>query len=158
MAAMAPRKDYLTFPAAISNTTAQSVRLDELPVSLAESGPSTTVAATGKPGQFVVIQVAVLCNDAAVFYKDGQFQRTGEPTEAALKVLAEKLGEVIPGVLHGEQHTSGFLKPEEACRRATLTVSSKWRRIATLEFNRDRKSMSVLVRPKLKQPVRSVRL
>ena len=33
-----------------------------------------------------VALTSVLCNDAALFYKEGAFQRTGEPTEAALKV------------------------------------------------------------------------
>ena len=28
----------------------------------------------------------ILCNDAAIFYEDGQFKHAGEPTEAALKV------------------------------------------------------------------------
>lgn len=55
----ASRKDYLTFVSAISNTSVQSIRLDSLPASLAETGPNTTVAARGKPGQFLVIQVAV---------------------------------------------------------------------------------------------------
>ena len=59
MTGAASRQDYLTFVSAISNTSLQSVRLDALPASLVESGPNTTVAASAKPGQFVVIQVAV---------------------------------------------------------------------------------------------------
>ena len=64
MVSAASRTDYLTFVSAISNTSTQSVRLDALPASLAASGPNTTVAASGKPGQFVVIQVAILALQA----------------------------------------------------------------------------------------------
>ena len=64
MLGSAPRKDYLTFPIAVTNATTQSLRLDALPISLAGKGPSTTVAATGKPGQYVVIQIAVFALDA----------------------------------------------------------------------------------------------
>jgi hypothetical protein len=57
----AARPDYLTFVSAISNTTEQSVRVSALPVALAESGPNTTVEVSDAvPGQFLVIQVAVL--------------------------------------------------------------------------------------------------
>jgi hypothetical protein len=59
MTGAAGRKDYLTFTSAISNTTLQSIRLDALPAALAASGPNTTVAASAKPGQFLVIQVGV---------------------------------------------------------------------------------------------------
>jgi len=76
------------------------------------------------------------------------FERVGEPTEAALCVLAEKLG--------GKAH---FLEGEHMDSRTGLHVNvppsilasanvNEWRsahpRRATLEFNRDRKSMSVL--------------
>ena len=40
--------------------------------------------------------VCTMCNDAEITFKDGQYTRVGEPTEAALKVLVEKLG--MPGV------------------------------------------------------------
>jgi magnesium-transporting ATPase (P-type) len=35
--------------------------------------------------------VCTLNNTANVLYKDGNFKRVGDPTECALKVLAEKL-------------------------------------------------------------------
>jgi P-type Ca2+ transporter type 2C len=61
------------------------------------------------------------------------YERTGEPTEAALCVLAEKLG--------GKANNSG-----KALLPSTLTSAhvDAWRmnnlRKATLEFNRDKKS------------------
>jgi Ca2+-transporting ATPase len=67
------------------------------------------------------------------------YERTGEPTEAALCVLAEKLG--------GQADHPGNGAPPSIL--ASVNVDS-WRtahpRLATLEFHRDRKSMSVLCR------------
>jgi Ca2+-transporting ATPase len=97
-----------------------------------------------------MIETAVLCNDASLFFKDGQFQRTGEPTEAAIKVLAEKLGKAVPEHRYGAC-SSEVTAPEDACRQTAQAVASKWERIATLDFNRDRKSMSVVVRPRDKK-------
>lgn len=88
-----------------------------------------------------VAAVSALCNDANIVgYNEPkaaskEFERIGEPTEAALCVLAEKLG----GKADTESSTSQTL--------ASANVNT-WRlehpRQATLEFNRDRKSMSVL--------------
>ena len=103
-----------------------------------------------------LIEVAVLCNDASLLLKEGEFQRTGEPTEAALLALAEKLGQVVPGAaLNSALSKAGELS-QEVCRRTAESLKSRLQRIATLDFNRDRKSMSVVVRPRGKQ-VRSGR-
>lgn len=64
------------------------------------------------------VAVCDLCNDAALTRKNGKYGKVGESTEAALKVLVEKIGR---------------------------SKSTTYRRIATLEFDRDRKSMSVVV-------------
>lgn len=90
-----------------------------------------------------IIQIGYLCNDAAIEYKDGKFVRIGEPTEAALKVLVEKLGSNI--------HSQGVVADQsiEIAQFADfygMSFSKNWERLAMLEFNRDRKSMSVLVR------------
>jgi Ca2+-transporting ATPase len=83
-----------------------------------------------------VAQICALCNDAEIKWdaEEELYKRIGEPTEAALKVLAEKIGgEGSPSSkeetasFYGKQYASGFTKE------------------ATLEFSRDRKSMSVLV-------------
>ena len=39
-----------------------------------------------------VSRVCVMCNESTIELKDGQFRCAGEPTEGALKVLAEKIG------------------------------------------------------------------
>lgn len=80
-------------------------------------------------------KVCTLCNDSRIEWdEEGKIKRIGEPTEAAMKVVAEKLG-VLGGSRNVEEITA---------------VSDHWtaqfKRLATLEFSRDRKSMSVLCR------------
>ena len=112
-----------------------------------------------------IARVSALCNDAKIVGRapeteeDGadagkkkkktkdadtekDYERVGEPTEAALCVLAEKLG--------GSSANSD--KPIESMLPSELAAANvdSWRasnpRSATLEFSRDRKSMSVLCR------------
>lgn len=88
-----------------------------------------------------VAAVSALCNDAKIVGHDAHdgekdFERIGEPTEAALCILAEKLG----GMSNPEQ-----ISPPSVLASANVNEwRSKFERTATLEFNRDRKSMSVL--------------
>ena len=82
-------------------------------------------------------RVCALCNQAVIRYndKEAKYERVGEPTEAALKVLVEKLG------------VASMPKPTEpalACSAANEHWSSLYPQQATLEFSRDRKSMSTL--------------
>ncbi|KAI1764749.1 calcium-transporting ATPase sarcoplasmic/endoplasmic reticulum type [Hypoxylon sp. FL1150] len=82
-------------------------------------------------------EVAALCNDARLTYdaRSGIFSNVGEPTEGALRVLAEKIGPCAP-----ENAT-----PEDSIHHASSWYESKFQRLATYEFSRDRKSMSVLI-------------
>ena len=81
--------------------------------------------------------VCVMCNDAEIVYKDGQYTRVGEPTEAALKVLIEKIG--IPDAPLPQT-------AEQCADYYSRLHASSWTKLATLEFSRMRKSMSVLCR------------
>ena len=79
--------------------------------------------------------VCALCNQAVIRYTEGKYERVGEPTEAALKVLVEKIGQ--PGVA----------KPTDmvkACTAANTAITDESPCNAVLEFSRDRKSMSTL--------------
>ena len=77
-------------------------------------------------------QIMALCNDSTVERNDkGKFKHVGAPTEAALTVLVEKL--------FGGQPAKGSVTPHSD---RLLAESHK---VATLEFTRDRKSMSVIV-------------
>ena len=81
-------------------------------------------------------KVMSLCNGASINKTaDGKWEKVGEATEAALKVLVEKLGNWTP----------------PRFREASLTPTSDefeaeyGKPIVTLEFSRDRKSMGVIV-------------
>lgn len=86
-----------------------------------------------------ISRVATLCNDARIKYDDKEdaFIRIGEPTEAALKVLAEKMG--TEGVRSSSK--------ERMANDAHDFHNAQWDRMAVLEFSRGRKSMSVIARP-----------
>lgn len=88
-------------------------------------------------------EISTLCNDASVSYDEAKkhYERFGEGTEVALAMLAEKAG--VPDADYSV--TRRGAKPAEkasACRKFWL---ERVRKLATFEFTRDRKSMSVLV-------------
>ncbi|KAG6697205.1 hypothetical protein I3842_09G187500 [Carya illinoinensis] len=88
----------------------------------------------------MIAKIAAVCNDAGVAHSENKYVANGMPTEAALKVLVEKMG--LP---EGFNH-------ESTSRSALLRYCELWNeyehRIATLEFDRDRKSMGVIVNSK----------
>ncbi|KAJ3676657.1 hypothetical protein LUZ60_004069 [Juncus effusus] len=84
----------------------------------------------------MVAKIAAVCNDASVVKADDKVVASGMPTEAALKVLAEKMG--LPEA-HNSFDSSEILK---CCN----WWNSAEKRIATLEFDRTRKSMGVIVK------------
>ncbi|KAL2470427.1 Calcium-transporting ATPase 4 [Abeliophyllum distichum] len=95
------------------------------------------------PNLQMIAKIAAVCNDSDVekimHDKSGHhFVANGMPTEAALKVLVEKMG--LPSGPDSGVH-SGY--------EGVLSCSYTWnrieQRIATLEFDRDRKSMGVIV-------------
>lgn len=94
-------------------------------------------AAASQKGMEDVATVCALCNEAKIVFQDGKYDRIGEPTEAALKVLVEKLP--IPGMTRNAD-------PFVACSQHNAFWEQKYAKLATLEFSRDRKSMSVLAR------------
>merc|ERR1719353_805735 len=80
-------------------------------------------------------KVCALCNQSVIRYVDGKYERVGEPTEAALKVLVEKIG--LPGKAKPTD-------PSLMCKQANDYWNDAYPRHAVLEFSRDRKSMSTL--------------
>jgi Ca2+-transporting ATPase len=91
-------------------------------------------------GALALSKVCSLCNEAQIVYNapSDKYERIGEPTEAALKVLVEKMG--LPTV-----------EPPSSAADAAVVCNNAWMRAfkqqALLEFSRDRKSMGVLVTP-----------
>uniref|UniRef100_M4ES05 P-type Ca(2+) transporter n=1 Tax=Brassica campestris TaxID=3711 RepID=M4ES05_BRACM len=86
----------------------------------------------------MIAKIAAICNDADVEKSENQFVARGMPTEAALKVLVEKMG-----------FPEGANKASSLADGDVLRCCRLWseleQRIATLEFDRDRKSMGVMV-------------
>ncbi|KAL2154865.1 hypothetical protein VTH82DRAFT_3541 [Thermothelomyces myriococcoides] len=82
-------------------------------------------------------EVAALCNDARLDYHShsATYSNVGEPTEGALRVMVEKIGPCAPA----------DCPPENRVHYASSWYEKQYKRIATYEFSRDRKSMSVLV-------------
>lgn len=88
-------------------------------------------------------EVAALCNDSqlAFDHKNSTHSIIGEPTEGALRVLAEKIGS--PEVKFNQQKES--LPVQEKLHYVSKYYEDRNPRVATYEFSRDRKSMSVLI-------------
>lgn len=82
-------------------------------------------------------EVAAICNDAHLAYDErtATFSKVGEPTEGALRALVEKIGPCAPAGTH----------PIDCLHHASARYEKQLPRLATYEFSRDRKSMSVLV-------------
>eukprot|EP00210_Caulerpa_lentillifera_P006729 g6431.t1 len=85
-----------------------------------------------------VAEICALCNDSHLDFKNGMYRPVGTPTEIALKVLVEKIGagEANPpmtNLQHPYEPISSY-------------YASKFEKLAILEFDRERKSMSVLAK------------
>jgi len=83
-----------------------------------------------------MLQICSLCNESSIEEKEGDvsaFKHIGAPTEAALVVLTEK----VMGSKNG-QH------PKDPMHYTNAAIAAA-PKLATLEFTRDRKSMSVIV-------------
>lgn len=95
-------------------------------------------------------EICAVCNDARIFCNSRLFRVTGLPTEAALKVLVEKMG--VPDVkarnrIRDSKITANYLIDREAVELGCCEWWTKRsKRVATLEFDRVRKSMSVIAR------------
>ncbi|KAH8815374.1 hypothetical protein F5884DRAFT_772081 [Xylogone sp. PMI_703] len=110
---------------------------------ITSKGTPVTDLATKSTTVFQIAEVAALCNDAKLAHdeKTGVYSIIGEPTEGALRVAVEKIG--TPDATVNSSKASALAKDR-------LHLASHWYetqnpRIATYEFSRDRKSMSVLV-------------
>eukprot|EP01147_Barroeca_monosierra_P002681 gene2682-5573_t len=84
--------------------------------------------------------ICSLCNDSSLTYTDEKgYQKVGEPTEAALLVLVEKMD------VSSTKETSLLAKNN--------AIRSQYRKELTLEFSRDRKRMSVYVTESMKPKI-----
>lgn len=91
----------------------------------------------------VLAKIGCMCNESRLLVDDEEnFVRNGEPTEAAIRVLVEKLG------CPDEAVNKRCLQKEKRSKDDAMAFSNYWMKgmtkRAVLEFSRDRKSMSVL--------------
>ncbi|KIL00139.1 hypothetical protein PAXRUDRAFT_822015 [Paxillus rubicundulus Ve08.2h10] len=89
-------------------------------------------------------EICAICNDAKVVYQAERaaYSNVGEPTEAALKVLAEKLGCSDPETTKSLPSLTPVVRASAINEYYERSIP----RLLTFEFSRDRKMMSVLVR------------
>ncbi|CAI5971971.1 unnamed protein product, partial [Closterium sp. NIES-65] len=90
-----------------------------------------------------VAMCASMCNDSTLQYNatTDTYDRIGEATEVALRVLTEKIG--VPG--YSDMPTSlGLLSKAERAAFCNNHWHETFHKLASLEFSRDRKLMSVL--------------
>merc|ERR1711923_415636 len=98
-----------------------------------------------KGADFVALEematISIMCNDSALDFNDfkNQFEKVGEATETALITLGEKINP------YSVAKSGGRLESAKAVRK---DLESKWKKDHTLEFSRDRKSMSSYCSPK----------
>ncbi|XP_012068199.1 calcium-transporting ATPase 3, endoplasmic reticulum-type isoform X4 [Jatropha curcas] len=84
-----------------------------------------------------------LCNESILQYNPdkGSYEKIGESTEVALRVLAEKVGlpgfDSMPSALH-------MLSKHERASYCNHYWENQFKKVSVLEFSRDRKMMSVL--------------
>ncbi|XP_045785314.1 calcium-transporting ATPase sarcoplasmic/endoplasmic reticulum type isoform X1 [Maniola jurtina] len=85
--------------------------------------------------------ICVMCNDSAIDFNEFKqaFEKVGEATETALIVLAEKMNPFnVPKTGLDRRSTAIVVRQE---------IETKWKKEFTLEFSRDRKSMSTYCTP-----------
>jgi P-type Ca2+ transporter type 2A len=99
--------------------------------------------AADEPALLQLAMTCALCNDSRLQYasEKGTYQRVGEATEVALRVLCEKIG--LPGWQSMPQGLAG-LPIRERATYCNDHWEQSFRRVSTLEFSRDRKMMSTL--------------
>merc|ERR1712203_332121 len=85
--------------------------------------------------------ISMMCNDSAIDFNDFKqiFEKVGEATETALVTLAEKINPYAVSKSGGRLEQAKVVKKD---------LDTKWKKDFTLEFSRDRKSMSSYCTPK----------
>jgi len=94
-----------------------------------------------KDGLVELATIAAICNDSSLDYNESKkcYEKIGEATETALTVLVEKMN------VYGTNKSG--LSPQDKAMCCNNVIRQKFSKEFTLEFSRDRKSMSVYVAP-----------
>ncbi|GKV20049.1 hypothetical protein SLEP1_g30224 [Rubroshorea leprosula] len=90
-----------------------------------------------------IAMCSALCNESVLQYNPdkGTYEKIGESTEVALRVLAEKVG--LPG-FDSMPSALNMLSKLERASYCNHYWESQFKKVSVLEFSRDRKMMSVL--------------
>ncbi|KAJ0085181.1 hypothetical protein Patl1_08802 [Pistacia atlantica] len=90
-----------------------------------------------------VAMCSALCNESVLQYNPdkGNYEKIGESTEVALRVLAEKVG--LPG-FDSMPSALNMLSKHERASYCNHYWENQFKKVCVLEFSRDRKMMSVL--------------
>ncbi|GAB1608058.1 sarcoplasmic/endoplasmic reticulum calcium ATPase 1 [Argonauta hians] len=88
-----------------------------------------------------IATICAMCNDSSVDYNESKdaYEKVGEATETALSVLTEKINYYNTDTSH--------LNKREIATACNQVIQGMWKKEFTLEFSRDRKSMSVYIVP-----------
>ncbi|MED6267251.1 Sarcoplasmic/endoplasmic reticulum calcium ATPase 2, partial [Characodon lateralis] len=102
---------------------------------------SKQVKASQYDGLVELATICALCNDSSLDFNEvkGVYEKVGEATETALTCLVEKMN-----VFDTEVHNLSKIDRANACNSVIKQLMKKE---CTLEFSRDRKSMSVYCTP-----------
>ncbi|XP_056264205.1 sarcoplasmic/endoplasmic reticulum calcium ATPase 2 [Pseudoliparis swirei] len=128
----------------VDSVSGESCSLSEFTVTGSTYAPEGEVYKDGsvvKPSRYEglveMASICALCNDSSLDYNEtkGVFEKVGEATETALCCLVEKMN-VFDTDLMG-------LSPVERATACCSVIKQLMRKELTLEFSRDRKSMSV---------------
>uniref|UniRef100_A0A2P2HWC7 Calcium-transporting ATPase n=1 Tax=Hirondellea gigas TaxID=1518452 RepID=A0A2P2HWC7_9CRUS len=88
-----------------------------------------------------IATISLMCNDSAVDYNEFKniFEKVGEATETALIVLGEKINPYSTSKIGLDRRSAAIV--------SKIDMDTKWKKDFTLEFSRDRKSMSSYCTP-----------
>ncbi|CAJ0578900.1 unnamed protein product, partial [Mesorhabditis spiculigera] len=129
----------------VANAAGENINFTEFTISGSTYEPSGKVYQNGREinpasNEFEALTematICSMCNDSAVDYNETKraYEKVGEATETALVVLAEKMN------VYGTSKQG--LSPRDLGNVCNRVIQQKWRKEFTLEFSRDRKSMS----------------
>lgn len=132
----------------VSNASGDSISFDEFVASGSTYEPVGAISLNGREikgsdneGLVELSTICSMCNDSAVDYNEAKrvYEKVGEATETALVVLVEKLNVY--------NTSKAGLSASKLSNVANRAIQQMWRKEFTLEFSRDRKSMSAYCNP-----------
>ncbi|KAH8853993.1 Sarcoplasmic/endoplasmic reticulum calcium ATPase 2 [Schistosoma japonicum] len=133
----------------VRNSDGSQLKFDEFEISGSKYAPEGIVYHHGRkincseyPCLVELAEICSLCNDSSVEYSESRhaYEKVGEATETALVCLVEKMN--VTGVSKSD------LTDHQLAMICNRDIQKKYERKFTLEFSRDRKSMSTYVTPR----------